>query len=236
MTNQARTQELPPIGGGAATKPITTPPATSSLQIPEMKFTAQAKIRDGIASDSKQLIVVVDDCSGSMYGPKATEVDQANQGLGIELAKPDNKNGFIVGIVHFNQSAKLVAGPELATTITIPRIQAGGGTNFDAALNETLRVIRKFRDQPNPDGWDFQKPHVLILSDGQAPVSDNNIAALHEIADVTAIAYGADARAETLCRIASDGQVHVVGTNGGELRKFLAKVGQTLSAKLAATR
>ena len=60
-------------------------------------------------------------------------------------------------------------------------------------------------------------------------ITQEVIATLHEEAQVIAIAYGADADGEALSRIASDGQVQVVGTQGTALRDFLAAVGETLS-------
>jgi len=103
-------------------------------------------------------------------------------------------------------------------------------------LKESILTIEEHTALPNPDGWVYLRPVALVLSDGQSDVSDKNIQDLQEIADVITIAYGSDANTSTLARIASDGQVHVVGTQGGELRKFLADVGQTLSQSLATAR
>ena len=93
-----------------------------------------------------------------------------------------------------------------------------------------------FKARPNPDGWHYLRTQVLFLSDGQSSVSQKNILALQEIANVTAIAYGSDADGSTLSSIASDGKVHVIGTRGGELRKFFADVGKTLRQGFATAR
>jgi len=100
-------------------------------------------------------------------------------------------------------------------------------------LLETIKTVEDFNARPNLDGYRYLRPQVLFLSDGHSSVTDKNIADLHEIADVIAIAYGADADTQTLKRIASDGQVHVIGTDGGALRQFLAEVGKTLSQSLS---
>lgn len=111
----------------------------------------------------------------------------------------------------------------------MPEAIADGNTCFDAPLDLIIQELKIFKALPNPDGWHYLRPQVLFLSDGQAQASDQNMANIHEIAEVTAIAYGDDADHETLAKIASDGQVHHIGTDGGALRAFLAEVGKTLT-------
>ncbi len=50
------------------------------------------------------------------------------------------------------------------------------------------------------------------------------------MATVPAVAYGADADHATLARMASDGQVHSIGTSGDQLRQFFAEVGKTMTS------
>ena len=95
-------------------------------------------------------------------------------------------------------------------------------------------MIRAFESQPNPEGWRYLRSVVLFLSDGNGSVTDAAIRDLHEIADVTVIAYGDDADRTTLHRIASGGEVHVIGTEGGLLRQSFAEVGKTMTATLNA--
>jgi uncharacterized protein YegL len=234
--NSTQTQAL----GGIVDQQVTIPQPTSASDpkpsMPQMNFTTRKKPRSGVSSDCKQLVVLNNDVSSSMSGQKIQESDQANQELATILAAPENRNGFYLASVHFNDSAQTALKPELATTAVLPPLVAGGGTNFDAALKKALEVVSEFMSRDNPEGWDFLRPHVLYLSDGHSSASQQNIDALHEVADVTVIAYGADADEATLSRIASDGKVHMVGTNGGELRAFLAQVGQTLSQKFATAR
>ncbi len=231
-----KTQTLQPISGGEATVPTIRNEGDTSPKIPSMAFTQKNKIKNTIGNDNKQLVIPVIDISGSMSGHKAAEAAKAVQSFGNVLADPVNKNGFILAVIHFNGSAKLVVAPELATTVVMPNLTTGGGTNFDSALILANKVVMDFASRDNPEGWDFRRPHIIWMSDGHSPVADKNIAAIHEVADVTAIAYGADADEQTLSRIASDQTVHVIGTNGGELRSFLAKVGETLSQKLMTAR
>ena len=238
MTLQSTTQTQPLGEFTDQQATIPQPPLKndSTPAVPPMNFTTRKKTRTGIANDCKQLVAVVNDVSTSMTGEKARESDQANQALHNELAAPENKNGFILANIHFNHTAKTVVAPELATTAILPPLTTGGGTSFDTALTQTLNMVTEFMSRENPEGWDYLRPIVLFLSDGYSPVSQKNIDALHEVADVIAIAYGADADESTLSCIASDGKVHRVGTNGHELRAFLAQVGKTLSQKLATAR
>ena len=208
----------------------------TSAPLPELKVTRPLKIPTGVSSNSKQHVLLVRDRSTSMCGSKIDELNLASVALCQILADPQNKDGFLVSIIDFDNGSERRCFAELAVGLVVPTAISQGGTNFDSALLESIQTIEDFKALPNPAGWVYLRPQVLFLSDGQSSVSDKNIQTLQEIADVTTIAYGGDADTSTLARIASDGQVHVVGTQGGELRKFLADVGQTLSQSLATAR
>ena len=207
-----------------------------NMNLPELKVSRPLKVPSGVSSNTKQHVLLVRDCSSSMSGSKINELNLASSALVQELASPENKEGFLLSIIEFNTSASRSAFAASANTLNLPTATAGGGTSFDSALSETIRAVQEFTSRPNPDGWQYLRSQVLFLSDGQSSVSSHNIQALQEIADVTTIGYGSDADTGTLSRIASDGRVHVIGTNGGDLRKFLADVGQTLSQSLVAAR
>ena len=208
----------------------------SRTELPDLKVSKPLKIPTGVTSNTKQHVLLVRDCSSSMSGTKIDELNLASSGLIQELAKEQNKDGFLVSLIDFSSSSKRSAYAVSATGLTPPPAIAAGGTNFDSALLKTIETIEGFQNEPNSDGWRYLRPQVLFLSDGQSRVSDKNILNLQEIADVTTIAYGSDAEAQTLSKISSDGQCHVIGTSGAELRKFLANVGQTLSQSLSSAR
>ncbi len=208
----------------------------TATALPTLKVSKPVKIPTGVSSNAKQHVLLVRDNSGSMSGNKIDELNLASSGLIHELASPENKDGFLISVIEFSSGSCREMFAQSAITATMPLAQAEGGTNFDSALLETISTIEELKAQPNPDGWRYLRPQVLFLSDGQSSVSDKNIADIQEFADVTAIAYGSDANTDTLSRIASDGQIHIIGTNGGELRKFLAEVGRTLSQSLADVR
>jgi uncharacterized protein YegL len=201
--------------------------------MPVLNVSRPLSLPSGVSTNTKQHVLFARDCSGSMSGLKIDELSAATLALQKELGAPINKDGFLLSTVDFNGNATRSAFAQPASTMKLPSIHASGGTNFDAAITELIGTIQEFQNRPNEAGWQYLRPHVLFLSDGQSSMSGHNVRILQEMADVTAIAYGADANIGTLSQISSDGRVHKVGTNGGELRKFLADVGQTLSQSLA---
>ncbi len=218
MPNADATQTI--VGG---TQPHNGPPLRT------LKVTKKSPFPTGVATNVKQPVWVVRDKSSSMTGNKILELNLACHAFLAELADPVNKDGFLVSVIDFNQKASSVISLEPATTLIMPDAIAGGSTNFDAPLNMVTNEIEAFRNRQNVEGWHYLRGHVLFLSDGWAPVTEKNIQALHELADVTAIAYGSDADQATLSRISSDRQVHAVGTQGGDLRDFLEQVGKTMT-------
>ncbi len=238
-TQNPATAPLPPIDQGASSQPIHTAPlgvSNFSTPLPELKISRPLKIPTGVSSNSKQHVLLVRDRSTSMSGSKIDELNLASVALTQILADPQNKDGFLISIIDFDNGSERRCFAESVVGLSVPTAISQGGTNFNSALKESILTIEEHTALPNPDGWVYLRPVALVLSDGQSDVSDKNIQDLQEIADVITIAYGSDANTSTLARIASDGQVHVVGTQGGELRKFLADVGQTLSQSLATAR
>lgn len=222
------------LAGRTATMPMGE--TEYSQDLPELRVSKPLQIPTGVSSNTKQHVVLVRDCSSSMSGEKIQEVNLATHGFTQELADEQNKDGFRVSIIDFANQSKCSIYATSALTIESPQALASGGTNFDNAIMRTIETIQKLANEPNTDGWRYLRPQVLFLSDGQSQVSQANILDLQEIADVTTIAYGADADKTTLSKIASDGRCHVIGTSGSELRKFLADVGQTLSQSLVTAR
>ena len=237
-TTQATAPLGQPISNYGMEHTQTAPLDTEALRsdFPDLKVSKPLKIATGVSSSTIQHVIFAADTSSSMSGHKIGELNIGLSALFDKLSAPQNKDGFRGSLIQFNSRAKRLAFAESFLTLMAPTLTVGGGTNFDKALTETIKTVREFADRPNTDGWQYMRPQVLFLSDGHSAVSSQNIQLLQEYADVTAIAYGADANSSTLSKIASDGRVHVIGTNGGELRKFLADVGQTLSQNLSSTR
>jgi len=233
---QHATASLPDLGSAISTGATPTAPLgaiSNTASLPTLNVAKKIKIPNGVSSNAKQHVVLALDKSLSMGGHKIDELNLAVSGLIHELASPINKDGFLISIVEFNHGASRCVFAESAITLIPPSLFADGSTNFNAALEETVLTIEAFKAVPNPDGWRYLRPQVLFLSDGQSQISDKKINDLQEIANVWAIAYGDDADTSTLAHIASDGQAHLIGMDGGALRAFLAKVGETLSQDLA---
>ena len=236
MTISQNTATIPLGSSGVA--PNTTIPAgntsASASVLPIMKMNVRKKLPTGVASNVKQHCYFLLDGSSSMAGGKIMELDMAIASLLPPLADPANKDGFRVTIIPFNHSSYVHCSGLPAASVPALNLAASGGTNFDSPVLKAIHEIKGHKSAPNPDGWQYLHSQVFILSDGQGPIADKNIQELHELANVTAIAYGADADQATLSRIASDGQVHVVGTDGGALRDFLAHVGATMVSTIKA--
>ncbi|MDO6730707.1 vWA domain-containing protein [Marinovum sp. 2_MG-2023] len=224
--------------GQTSPAPGTTLPSGSTAPaaqaFPPLKMTVKKKLPTGVASNVKQRVLFLLDHSSSMSGEKIQELEMAMGSILLQLADPSNKGGFLVTVIPFNHASHVLCAAEAATSVPALNLIASGGTNFDSPILAAISEIEAFKARPNPDGWQYLQPQVLFLSDGQSRVSDKNIQDLQERANVTAVAYGADANQDILSRIASDGQVHIVGDNGGALRDFLAAVGATMVSTIKA--
>ena len=226
-------QTLPVSATVPATK--TAPAGTAEgNSLPVLNVTKRKSLPTGVASNVKQFCGLLLDTSSSMS--LDSKIDELNASVApfiAELADPRNKDGFRLSIVEFNHVARLVCSAQSAQNLTVPLLNADGGTNFDSPINMIINEIEAYMSAPNPEGWHKLRPHVIMMSDGQASVSDQNIQRLQELADVTAVAYGTDADEGTLSRISSDGQVHIVGVDGSQLRSFLQAVGRTMTDTMA---
>lgn len=238
MTLPLIPQNTQPLGVSGGTATGTTMPGDpldpTMANLPVLKVTQRKKMPTGVASNVKQHILFLLDRSSSMSGSKINELNMAMAAILAQLASPENKDGFRVTIIPFNNRADVHCSAVPAGQVLPLNLVAAGGTNFDSPINVGIAEIQKQKAAPNPGGWHWLKPIVLFLSDGWAQVTDKNIQDFQEIAKVTAVAYGADADQATLSRIASDGQVHFVGTNGGALRDFFSAVGATMVSTMKA--
>lgn len=230
--NAGATQPLNSTAQAGVTMPQTQP-ATGAQTRPKLNAIKRKSLPTGVASNVKQHVLVLSDISSSMIGPKLDELILARRGLVAELADPANKDGFLVTLIDFNHAAHVICSAVPATSLVVPDPVGGGGTNYDPPINASIAAIKAHNALPNVEGWYYLQPNVMILSDGRASVADKNIREQQELATVSTIAYGADADQATLARMASDGQVHVVGTDGGQLRDFLAQVGKTMTSTMA---
>ena len=185
-----------------------------------------------ICSISKQIALIVRDSSISMTGPKAQEASTGCNELVSELALPENKDGFYVGIVDFSQDA------HIANPITAAKYLAGmmnpisvsSSTNITAGLQQAINLLQS--PVPEQDvNCSFLRPVVILFSDGQHNCGNPPevvASQLKDIADLVTVAFGSDADEALLCRLATSPEHFYRCRDGRELRQFLAAVGKTL--------
>ena len=192
-----------------------------------------------ICRNVKQNVVFVRDKSGSMDGQKAKDASAASLDLVAELAEPVNKDGFYVGVVDFGRGSTIVHNLDKATTLNgrVSSLFANdGSTNITAGLEDAMSVLEK-AEQHNQEGVSFLRPVVIVFTDGchnEGPGPQSVANRLKGVADLVTVAFGSDAD-ETLMRsLATSPQHFYRCSTGRELRSFLAAVGATMTATMAA--
>lgn len=196
---------------------------------------------DWICRNCHQHVILLRDGSSSMAGEKSKAASAASADLVSELALPANKDGFYVSVIDFSSAAKVVHTKCAAKTLTtdLQRLGGsifGGSTNITAAMQLAAELIMADENSATT-GVRWLRPAVLLFSDGQHNVGPGPDAVADELkkkADVVTIAFGNDAAEGELRRLATSPQHFYRCSNGAELRKFLAAVGATISASLAA--
>lgn len=181
-----------------------------------------------ITSQHKQVVIIIRDASPSMENDnKAIDAQRACEELVSELAKPINKDGFIVGIVDFWEKAvikhELLTATQLENNIS--SIEIDGATNITAGLEKGLKLLESTQESS-------LRPIILLFTDGEHNTgkAPHKIAEkLKQVADVVTVAFGDDADEKLLKELASTEQHFYKCSNGNELRQFMASVGQTMS-------
>ena len=192
-----------------------------------------------ICRNVKQNVVFVRDKSGSMDGQKTKDASAASLDLVAELAEPANKDGFYVGVVDFGRGSTIVHNLDKATTLNgrVSSLFANdGSTNITAGLEDALSVLEK-AEQHKQEGVLLLRPVVIVFTDGchnEGPDPQNVANRVKGVADLVTVAFGSDAD-ETLMRsLATSPQHFYRCSTGRELRSFLAAVGATMTATMAA--
>jgi len=194
-----------------------------------------------ICRNVRQNVVFCRDESGSMSGQKANDASAASLDLVAELAEPVNKDGFSVAVVDFATRSKIVHNLEKATALknTVKSLSVGllgGSTNITAGLDDALSLLEKGGTQ-SQDRVVYLRPVVIVFTDGchNEGADPHDVAnRIKAVADLVAVAFGSDAD-ETLMRsLASTPQHFYRCSTGRELRTFLAAVGATMTATMAA--
>lgn len=208
-------------------------PFESNFKVEENRPKRKAAI--GVNSACKQLVLATLDCSGSMAGDNIKEVNDSVQEVLInDLAQSQNKDGYFLSIIGFDSYATLIhAGvPARELANSFKQLQAGGGTNFNAAIQTCIDAVNQF-NQVKDRGYKYLRPVCFFLSDGHSSVNDDLLVELKEICDVVSVAYGSDADVFTLQKIATSNEHFFrIESNKGQFRRFLAAVTKTLESSL----
>lgn len=194
-----------------------------------------------ICRNVKQTVILVRDKSGSMSGQKANDASAASLDLVAELAEPANKDGFEVAIIDFSSGSKIVHDIDKATALhgRITPLSTGvfgGSTNITAGLTDAMSILQTATKR-NQVGIAYLRPVVLIFTDGchNSGANPSSVAnGLKRIADLVTVAFGSDADEALLRFLASTPQHFYRCSTGRDLRTFLAAVGATMTATMAA--
>ena len=189
----------------------------------------------------EQNVCLCRDASGSMNGKKAADASAASLDLVNELAQPTNKDGFNVAVIGFASSSRIVHEFQKAASLDghvkpLKLDSGGGSTNITASLDDALKLIEN-RQKQIDDEISYLRPVVILFTDGrhnQGPEPLKIATRLKQKADVVTVAFGADADVTLLGKLATTPQHCYRCANGRELRAFLAAVGATMTATMAA--
>lgn len=195
-----------------------------------------------ICRNVKQNVVFVRDKSGSMSGQKAKDASAASLDLVAELAEPANKDGFNIAVVDFASRSKVVHNLEKATALNgkVASLSVGlfgGSTNITAGLEDALSILEKVEKQ-NQEGMAYLRAVVIVFTDGchNEGSDPHNVAnRLKGIADLVTVGFGTDSDDDLMRSLASTPQHFYRCSTGRELRSFLAAVGATMTATMAAS-
>lgn len=196
---------------------------------------------DWVCRNVKQNVVLVRDRSGSMNGQKAADASAASLDLVAELAEPTNKDGFNVAVADFSGDSKIAHDLEKATSLNgkVKRLSVGtfgGSTNITAGLEDALSILENANKQSS-QGVAHLRPVVIVFTDGchnEGPEPYETAKRLKAIADLVTVAFGDDADEALMRSLASTPQHFYRCTTGRQLRAFLAAVGATMTATMAA--
>lgn len=200
-----------------------------------------------ICRNCRQNVVLVRDRSGSMSGQKAQDASAASLDLVVELAQPANKDGFLVGVVDFASTSQVIHALAKATDLNgkvtplsvgtgFFGMFGGGTTNITAGLEDAAKILDQ-ADRAGDRGVQFLRPVVIVFTDGghnEGPGPEGVADRLKQKADLVTVAFGSDADEALMRSLASSPQHFYVCSNGRELRHFLAAVGATMTATMAA--
>lgn len=128
-------------------------------------------INKNYKSNIKSLIILVIDTSGSMAG---NPINQVKYTLSNALEMTYGKEYIIMDIIKYDSSASIINidkknNMQFYKSI-INNINAGGGTNFNSAFREIVKLITNYNSNNNIDNVS-----ILFLTDGEDSNAKNHL-------------------------------------------------------------
>ncbi|MFG3587895.1 hypothetical protein [Streptomyces sp. NPDC047990] len=177
-------------------------------------------------------VYVLADESGSMAGCVG-DVNEGMESLHVALlGEPMAAAKVRFSVLGFaNSVTERLVLADLRSEAELPRLSAGGGTNYDAAFNALLRRVpqdvRTLKDQ----GYRVHRPAVFFLSDGQPTCGEEWRETHHRLTDRSVtpaapnvIAFGiGEARADTILSVATQQEFAFVSLPGAQLGDAISK-------------
>lgn len=190
--------------------------------------------RPKVGARTCQGVFPIIDSSSSMTAAMFAEVSQGIREIHRELCDLKHKGGLYLGVLEFASTARMVVPIKLATEVAESDLQitqgsCGGWTNFEAALlqaNQTLTSFEAMATLPK------ERSLFLFMTDGHKTSGGDPLTLankLKEQADIVCVAYGPDADFNLLKQIATHPDNAIRIQSGGELAKYFALVGKTVS-------
>src|SRR5262245_13276205 len=108
------------------------------------------------------------DVSSSMT---STDMKDVNEGLEklhqMLLGEPIINDLVMMSIITFNHGAQTLLPLAAPENITLPKLSAGGGTDYSPALKEYHRAFQADRARLKAEGKQVFRPCVYFLTDGE---------------------------------------------------------------------
>lgn len=172
-------------------------------------------------------IVLVIDRSGSMQGPKL-EAAKESARVTTEVLSPND----YIAVVAFDSEAQVFVRPQRAArrmqiSAEISRLTSGGGTNIFPGLKEAYEILQ---------GINAKVKHVIVLSDGEAPV--DGIPELVQDMRASRITVscvgvqGADRALLSMITDAGDGRLYMVEDLGALPKIFMTETHEAQKSQL----
>jgi hypothetical protein len=125
-------------------------------------------VSDMSASDGQMVMpfYLIVDVSSSMSGDVRELSAAINDMVQAILTDPVVDDLVMLSIITFNHTAATVVPLSPPSEITVPALQAGGGTSYGAAFHEFHRAFEEDRARLKGKGMRVYRPCAFFLTDG----------------------------------------------------------------------